>query len=65
MRSIAFHPSPRPPVSDRDLEVYAGRWVVVRGGKVVLQASTYDALAKKRESGRFKDRDRILHLPPV
>lgn len=65
MRSIAFHPSSRPPVSERDLERYAGRWVVVRGGKVVLQASSHDALVAKRTSGRFKSGDAIVHLPPV
>jgi hypothetical protein len=65
MHSIAFHPSPTPPVSTSDLERYADQWVVVRGGKVVLRASTYDALTEKRRSGGFKDGDRLLHLPPV
>jgi len=65
MRSIAFDPSPAPPISNRDLERYADQWVVVRGGKVILKAVTYDDLAGKRKSGGFKDGDRILHLPPV
>ena len=65
MRSIEFHPSSAPPVFDRDLELYAGKWVVVRGGKVVLAASTHDALAAKREFGKLKDGDRILRLPPA
>ncbi len=65
MRSTEFHPSSSPPVHDRDLELYASKWVVVRGGKVVLAASTYDALAGKRRGGGFKDGDRILHLPPA
>ena len=65
MRSIAFHPSSRPPVSDRDLQRYANLWVVVRGGKVVLHAGSYDALVATRTSGRFKNGDRVLHLPPV
>jgi len=65
LRSIAFHPSSRPPVPARDLARYAGNWVVVRAGKVVLQATTFDELAQKRKSGGFKDGDRILHLPPA
>ena len=65
MRSIAFHPSSRPPVSDRDLQRYADKWVVVRGGKVVLQTASYDALVAKRTTGQFKNGDRVLHLPPV
>ena len=65
MRSTAFHPSSTPPLSDRDLHRYADKWVVVRGGKVVLQAGSYDALVARRTSGRFKDRDRVIHLPPV
>ena len=65
MRSIAFHASSRPPVSDRDLQRYADQWVVVRGGKVVLQAGSYDALVARRTSRQFKNGDRVLHLPPV
>jgi hypothetical protein len=65
MRSIDFHPSSRPPVSDRDLERYADKWVAVHGGKVVLRASSYDALVAKCASRRSKKRDRIIHLPPV
>jgi hypothetical protein len=65
LRSISFQPSPTPPVSPRDLARYAGKWVVVRAGKVVLQAMTFDELAQKRKSGGFKDGDRILHLPPA
>jgi len=65
MRSIDFRPSPRPPVSDRDLERYANKWVAVHGGKVVLKASSYDALVAKCASRRSKKRDRIIHLPPV
>ena len=64
MRSIAFHPSPRPPVPDRDLARYADTWVVVRGGKVVLHAASYDELATKRKSGWFSDGDRIIYLAP-
>ncbi len=65
MNSIAFHPSSRPPVSDRDLQRYADKWVVVRGGKVVLHTGSYDALVARRTSGQFMDGDRVLHLPPV
>lgn len=59
-----FHPSSRPPVSDRDLERYADRWIVVRGGKVVLEASSYDALIATLTSARRKEGDAILYLPP-
>ena len=64
MRSLVYRPSPAPPVPDRELALYASRWVVVRGGKVILEASTFDELAAKRKSGRFKDGDKILRLPP-
>ena len=66
MRSIEFHPSSSPPVCNRDLEQYADKWVVVRGGRVVLHADSYDALVALRPtSRRFKNRnDRIVHLPP-
>jgi hypothetical protein len=62
MRSIAFLPSPRAPVPDRGLRRYADTWVVVRGGKVVLHATSYDERATKRGSGWFNDEDRIIHL---
>jgi hypothetical protein len=62
---IDFRPSPRPPLSDRDLERYADKWVAVHGGKVVLKASSYDALVAKCASRRSKKRDRIFKLPPV
>jgi hypothetical protein len=65
MRSIDFRPSPRWPVADRDLERYADKWVAVHGGKVVLRASSYDALVVKCASRRSNRRDRIIHLPPV
>ena len=65
MRSLVYRPSPQPPLSGRDLARYANQWVVVRAGKVVLQAATFDDLAQKRRSSRFKDNDRILHLPPA
>jgi hypothetical protein len=65
MRPFLHRPSSVPPVSDRDLEVYAGKWVIVRGGKVVLQASSYDDLAARRQHVRPKDGDKILRLPPV
>ena len=65
MRSLVYRPSPQPPLSGRDLARYADQWVVLRSGKVVLQAPTFDELAQKRKSGRFKDNDRILHLPPA
>jgi len=65
MRSTAFRPPSRPPVSAGDLARYADKWVVVRSGKVVLQAATFDELAALRSTRRFKDGDRILHLPPV
>ena len=64
MRSRDFRPSSQPPVSDRDLERYAGKWVVVRGHKVVLQASSYDALIATLGSKRVKQADAILELPP-
>ena len=64
MRSLVYRPSPAPPVPDRELTLYAGKWVLVRGGKVVLQAGTFDELAAKRKAGRFKEGDKILRLPP-
>ena len=65
MRSVAFHPSARPPVSAGDLALYADNWVVVRAGTVLLHAKTFDELAQKRRSRGFKDGDRIVHLPPA
>ena len=59
-----FHPSSQPPVSDHDLELYAGKWVVVRSGKVVLQASSHDALIATLASKRIEETDAILELPP-
>ena len=38
-------------------------WVLVRGGKVVLPAGSYDALMARVASMRIKDTDRILQLP--
>ena len=64
MHSLVYRPSAAPPVPDRELALYAGKWVVVRGGKVILQAGTFDELAQKRKAGRFKDGDKILRLPP-
>ena len=65
MRSLGhrFRPLARPPVSDRQLEMYAGTWVLVRGGKVVLQASSHDALMSALGSKRVKDTDAVFHLP--
>jgi hypothetical protein len=66
MRWRDFRPSPQPPVSDRDLERHAGKWVVVREGRVVLHASGRDALiAALVASGRITETDAILRLPPV
>jgi hypothetical protein len=65
MRSRGLRSSSRPPVSERDLELYADKWVVVRAGKVVLQASSYDVLLASIGSGRLKEADAIHHLPPV
>ena len=60
-----FHPSSQPPVSDRDLERYADKWVLVRDGKVVLHASRRDALiATLAASARVTETDAILQLPP-
>ncbi len=60
-----FRPSSQAPVSDRDLERYAGEWVVVREGRVVLHASGRDALIGTLvASGRITETDAILHLPP-
>ena len=64
LRSIDFHPSSTPPVSARDLVRYADRWVVVRAGKVVHQAASYDELIARCTSGRSTTGDRFLHLPP-
>jgi len=65
MRSLEhrFRPSSLPPVSDRELDRYAGRWVLVRGGKVVLQASSHDALISALASKRVRDTDAIYKLP--
>jgi hypothetical protein len=38
-------------------------WVLVRGGKVVMQADSYDDLVALRASARLKDTDRIIELP--
>ena len=38
-------------------------WVLVRGGKVVLPAGSYDALMARVASLRIKDTDRILQIP--
>jgi len=67
MRSLdlRFRPLSRPPVSDRELERYAGKWVLVRGGKVVLQASSYEALISTLASHRVKDTAVIYELPFV
>jgi hypothetical protein len=65
MRPLLYRPSSVPPVAGRDLELYAGKWVIVRGGRVVLQASSYDELTARRVSERPKDGDRIFRLPPV
>lgn len=65
MRSLdhRFRPPSRPPVSDRELARYAGKWVLVRAGKVVLQASSYDALMSALTSKRVRDTDAIYKLP--
>jgi len=65
MHPLLYRPSSQPPVPDRDLEVYANKWVVVRGGKVVLGASSHDALVAMCASRRSRKRDRIFHLPPA
>jgi hypothetical protein len=64
MRPLSVRPSSQPPVSDSDLQRYAGMWVLVRGGKVALQAHSYDALVSVLASRRVKDTDRIFQLPP-
>jgi hypothetical protein len=64
MRPLSVRPSSQPPVPDRDLQRYAGMWVLVRSGKVVLQAQNYDALVSVLASRRVKDTDKILQLPP-
>ena len=63
MRSLSVRPSSQPPVSDHELERYAGMWVLVRGGKVALRADSHDALMSLLEPRRVKDTDRICHLP--
>jgi len=63
MRPLSVRPSSQPPVSDRDLQRYAGMWVVVRGGKVVLQADSYNALMSVLASRRVKDTDTVRQLP--
>ena len=63
MRPPSVRPSSQPPVSDRELQRYAGMWVLVRGGKVVLPAGSYDALMARVASLRIKETDRILQLP--
>lgn len=63
MRSLSVRPPSQPPVSARELERYAGMWVLVRGGKVVLRAGSYDALISLLVSRRVKDNDRIFQLP--
>jgi hypothetical protein len=66
MRPLLYRPFSRPPVSDRDLETYVGKWVVVRGGKVVLQAPSRDALMTALTSVRTRrTTDAIVHLPPM
>ena len=63
MRSLSVRPSSQSPVSDRELQRYAGMWVLVRGGKVVLRADSYNALMSLLAAPRVKDTDRILQLP--
>jgi len=54
-------PVPRP----ANWTLYAGKWVVrPRRPRSFLHAGTFDELATKRKSGRFKDGDKILRLPP-
>ena len=65
MRSLSVRPSSQSPVSDHELERYAGMWVLVRGGKVVLRAHSYDALMSALASRRVKDTDKIFQLPPA
>jgi hypothetical protein len=65
MNSLVYRPSPQPPLSRGDLERYADGWVVVRAGKVVVAAMTFDEIAPKRKAAGFRDGDRILRLPPA
>jgi hypothetical protein len=65
IRALDFHPSPTPPVSERDLEWYAGRWVAVCDGRVVLEAPTYDTLVATCASRPSRSRETIRHLPPT
>ena len=64
MRSRDFHPSPQPPVCDRDLARFAGKWVVVRDGKVVLHANSRDAVIATLVASARAEADAILQLPP-
>jgi hypothetical protein len=45
--------------------MYAGKWVLVRAGKVVLQASSRDGLMSILSSHWVKDGDTITQFPPV
>jgi hypothetical protein len=63
MRSLSVRPSSQPPVSDRELERYAGMWVLVRGGKVVLRADSHDGLMSLLAARRVKDTDTVRQLP--
>lgn len=65
MRLLSVRPSSQPPVSDRELQRYAGMWVLVRGGKVALRADSYDALISLLAPRRLRDTDRIIQLPPI
>jgi hypothetical protein len=65
MSSLSVRPSSQPPVSDRELQRYAGMWVLARGGKVALRADSYDALITLLAQRRVKDTDRIIQLPPI
>ena len=63
MRLLSVRPSSQPPVSERELERYAGMWVLVRASKVVLRADSRDALMALIATRRVKDTDKICQLP--
>lgn len=65
MRSAGLQrPLSRPPVSNRDLGLYADMWVLVRDGSVILHAHALDAIRRMATSGAVNEGDAIYRLPP-
>lgn len=51
----------QPALPEGVAEVYAGRWIAVRGGEVIADAET---LGELTDDARVKDDDTFFHVPP-